>query len=1244
MLARKLGEQRRPLSSAQESIIAEWEAGRVAEQHATRGRRAVERPAEQQPEEELDWRQELAELGEGVEAWPAEIEEEAEPERTEEVPEPEEPEEPKTKPAARKRRTRKAKAPAEEEQEEAPAEMPLGEELRAKDVGAPGSLSRELNIALTITDAVSRGSRITVEDAEAIAEAIGEDTLNATLDSPPRRDAILKTLVRAGSIAKGELEVLLDADGNLNAVGREVVKQTVLGAVLPDVTAIRMAPRAVVAKLLRALPSLIALRADYHLLGRDLADAVEFLHSAKKIKGASSYRGDELTYALSRNPESIPEPWRTNTMGQTWARALRDVGQMRLAKTLADVTADFRDRSAGQQHPYEGPKDFKPALELVAEALAEHRPETWKADGPRFAAAARARQEYDVAPETSIGLIRRLIENKYLRVEQTEQKLRGGPGLVTASIRRHPGKTADRIARFEELELKPLLEHIAKHDLDRDALDLYAYAKHAPERNAKIAERRPVKFGDTEATPGSGMSDSEAKKIVRETEAGPKGDAYKKAHAMVRAMLERSLDETVADGLLSAEQRDLFRETYSNYVPLRTDDGRQLQYRKGRGFQISGAEHKRAKGRRSKADSPVIFALVQREAGIVRGEANLVGQAAGALFLRHKNPQQWVVKRLRKRGEAKDGTLTDAEKRGVLVDKDGDLISHPRELMPENVFAFKRRGDEYRIRFADPLIPRALRNLGADSVGGFTALVRALTRHVARMNTSWSPEFLATNFGRDLQEALVHMGGENGLDTMKQVMAKALPAMRAAYRVERDYKAPGKLEDHYREMRAMGGAIAYFGSRSFGDMEKQAERIVEDFKKGPRKGLRSMADWIERSNLAFENATRLAVYSTLREKGVPAPKAALYSRDVTVDFQRGGEWTSSIGSWFMFFNAGLQSSFRVMRSLKNFKRTRQIVGAIIATAALSDIINRAIGGDDDDGVLYYDKIPQHTKERNWIFMIPGSGGKHLKLPLPWGYNLFHNLGRGLVEAAFGVRDPLEVAGRTVAVAFDSYNPMGTAPTALQFFAPTIVDPLAQVAENVAWYGGPIMPERNIFEPETPDAYRHFSSASEPAQHIARALNYATGGNKVEPGFFDVSPATLDLWYDFFMGDAGRSMRRISNLVRTPWKDEPVEVNDVPIFRRVLGETDRRYTATTFYANLRELDRVSQWVKHYRDEKDREGLRAFTAQNRKAIAFAQQTDSIRRRVNRLREAGQTDRAEAFMRQINTRYRRVMEVDR
>src|SRR5699024_1705458 len=183
--------------------------------------------------------------------------------------------------------------------------------------------------------------------------------------------------------------------------------------------------------------------------------------------------------------------------------------------------------------------------------------------------------------------------------------------------------------------------------------------------------------------------------------------------------------------------------------------------------------------------------------------------------------------------------------------------------------------------------------------------------------------------------------------------------------------------------------------------------------------------------------------------------------------------------------------------------------------------NRILGGEDDDEQAYYDKIPDYVKNMNWVFMYPDGSGRYLKVPLPYGYNVLHVIGQQLgtgLAAALGRRQrwsPADGAFSIVAAALDAFNPLGGSPSLLQLIAPTITDPVVQIAENQDFAGRKIVPEGNPFD-RTPDpaSSRYWGSTSEPSKVIARDLNRLTGGSDLRPGAVDIAPGTLDHWFEF----------------------------------------------------------------------------------------------------------------------------------
>ena len=87
--------------------------------------------------------------------------------------------------------------------------------------------------------------------------------------------------------------------------------------------------------------------------------------------------------------------------------------------------------------------------------------------------------------------------------------------------------------------------------------------------------------------------------------------------------------------------------------------------------------------------------------------------------------------------------------------------------------------------------------------------------------------------------------------------------------------------------------------------------------------------------------------------------------------------------------------------MKRRTNGQKIASGLVVFNAMLTMIGRAMSDDDEDGTLYYDKIPDYIKERNLIFMFDGEN--YLKVPMPYGFNVFANLGSAAVEVSEGVK-------------------------------------------------------------------------------------------------------------------------------------------------------------------------------------------------------------------------------------------------
>src|SRR5690606_34402272 len=145
-------------------------------------------------------------------------------------------------------------------------------------------------------------------------------------------------------------------------------------------------------------------------------------------------------------------------------------------------------------------------------------------------------------------------------------------------------------------------------------------------------------------------------------------------------------------------------------------------------------------------------------------------------------------------------------------------------------------------------------------------------------------------------------------------------------------------------------------------------------------------------NGAVENGIRLSVYVNLRKAGATEKQAASIAKNLTVNFNRKGEWAGTMTALYLFYNASIQGTVRMLQAMKHPKVQLVVAGIVVAHAML-DVLNGLLAPEDDDKENRYDKIPDYTKNHNIIIVNPFAekGDKSivgLKVPVPYGYNVF----------------------------------------------------------------------------------------------------------------------------------------------------------------------------------------------------------------------------------------------------------------
>lgn len=888
----------------------------------------------------------------------------------------------------------------------------------------------------------------------------------------------------------------------------------------------------------------------------------------------------------------------SRAQGETPASAPRfsrqeAVAERSAAQTGADARISFARRAPTDGPP--GPFDrmaIEPSTSVVDHLLDSSRSLT---DRLRSGASREVISE-------SIDRWRTGFQDRYLPLLRAQEAVEKQLGTHLAEEQNpylaeelSTGRKGAKLEDLSETMVRPLFDAMAQRKVSLDELEAYLYARHAPERNARIAEINP-EFGEGE---GSGMTDDEAAEIMKAVKTSGKEQDLMALAGIVDNIRDLGVKERIDSGLLSQEQSDAWRQTYKHYVPLRgraelDPEMDTARPRHGSGINIRGDESRRAFGRKTPARDLVAYSIMQAEEAIVRAETNRVARAFYDLAKSAPNADFWSTDKITERptwDKAKGQVVYRAENRITADDKDYtislkiDGVEHRVTLNRDNPNAVR--------------LAAAMRNLNGEKLGGIVHLLGTVNRWLSSVNTTRNPEFVVTNAFRDLQTAAINLN-QYEIDGLIKNTIRDYPGALKGAMLGSFGKEGGEWTKWYNEFRQAGGRVYFNRVENVAEIRRRINRDVSRLSQGKsaKTVIGHVSDFIENVNLGVENAIRLSAYKNAREAGMSQAKAASLAKNLTVNFNRRGAWGPLMNTAYLFYNASVQGTAVMLGAMKN-PRVRRVIYGVIITGALLDLLNSMISGTDDDGERFYDKLSAYDKQHNLIVMNPlagtGAGSETLinvRLPLPYGYNVFYALGRDTMAALRG-RGVWNSFADIATTAIDSFNPVGGAGSILNLLSPTIFDPVVDLAQNRDYAGRPIMPDQPQYGPKKPEHTRYWNSVSPQAKAITDFLNSVTGGDDVVPGSIDVSPEVLDYMFGQVTGAAGAFYSRTAALI--PKLADPtsqVTWNDIPLARKVIGGNPSWYNKEMFYRRTDAIESTYAAVRNYAKAGDAAKARAY----------------------------------------------------
>lgn len=768
----------------------------------------------------------------------------------------------------------------------------------------------------------------------------------------------------------------------------------------------------------------------------------------------------------------------------------------------------------------------------------------------------------------------------------------------------------------------------------------------------------------------SGMSDAQAARILERYGNFPGLD---EAIAHVDRMNKFTLNTMLSNNLITQEAYDRMSK-YDFYVPLIgwQEMGEQMfpAYFKsgGRSMSTGGKPVVRtAKGRSGLPESPFLRSVKQMDDILAIAERNELMRNFGELV---KSVNKTEDKNTLFEFDTKN---PEAVRLQVLKDGTIGFVTKTTEFQGSGegaVTYIDNDGSVKRIVIHDKWLAAAMRGENRAPISAYVNTLRKYTGIMTQYMTARNPAFAIVNPIRDLPSAIINIGSsieeniQRGLlekteDIQKGVVKDVVSGklMKLIWDISKydtlgtkfdTSKYDAGLVSDLNDWRTYGGHTRMIDEMTVKDMAKSVRKELKE--KGPIKSVANkLIDYMDVLSDTTENTTRFAVYRNFmkafrenlnkraKEEGwsdaryaeeldIAKQKSVNIALECTVNFTRKGAWANAYNPLWAFSSASLQSFARICRNLwrptstpqQNFKRVSKFLATGMAFPLMWGTVARAIMGDDDDGINRYDKIPDYVKYGNLIIPMPFSDGGYIKIPLPYGYNVFTAAGTIFDDVIHGNTSATKGSMSLLKIAMNGVSPIDPSEQGILAFVPTLFKPVVEVAANVNFAGAPIMPSG----PGTDSLADHMKSwASTPQAYkdAAALINFISGGwiTKDGIGMVDISPETIEHITMSYSGGIGRILQQMITLATSPAFGHEVGVKDVPVLNRLYG--------TTTYQNNNALynrynDQVNVAKALMREaEGNPERTRELRDNFRNALSLKKKAQSATTELNKIKQA-------------------------
>ena len=755
--------------------------------------------------------------------------------------------------------------------------------------------------------------------------------------------------------------------------------------------------------------------------------------------------------------------------------------------------------------------------------------------------------------------LREKIEDDWIRVKKLTQK--EGVKLTEANNpyeaeTRYWGRvgtrmedTLDQISDIDK-EIAKVEKKYKSPEINKD-IDRYLIAKHAPERNVVHGEE------------SAGITSEQASKNIKEIEGKSYGKEVKQIAKDIKKLNEKTLDVLLEGEVISQGDYDKLRKLYPNHIPLNrvmSESEDFVQILTSRGFNVQGTGIKRAFGSKKEVADILGNVTANLRSAIARSEKNIVDNHT----LNFARDNDYF-----------DGLFEEIKPKTIGKTFEGGFIQE--HINDPSVLPVREKGKQVYLKINDPQIAVAFRGVNRIKVDDLTRMVAAFTRFYAGLMTRFNPEFAVPNKVRDLQETMVYMASKKdiGFSGAAKTAIKDPVSIKAVV----DYMGGKDTEGArlYQQMKEDGGTTGGLGLSTKKQTEIDIDKIRRINRNKPRKvaeiALRVVDNW----NAIFEDSTRLSVYRQSLSQGLSRKKSAVYAKEASINFNKMGALSPMTNGIWMFSNASVQGSAKMLRAMRDPK----VAGMVLAT----------IGGSIYAINEYNDKIDPEwrSKVSEWdrlngiTIMLPSNKGvRYITIPVSWGLKPIKVGMDYFIDYTQGHEKDIKTAmSKVLAAIWEGYNPVGGTDI-VSAVTPTILDLRIDISRNRSWTGGKIRPNWNQ---SAPDSIKYFDSLKDKLM----GKKFIGWTRKLGEKGIEISPADMNYAFQQLVGGTGRFTQKVFETISGVKKGK-IEAKEIPFISR-------------FYRDIPE-DRIRGESKEFESLKD-----ALKKQDKERFYFNQEAELV-----------------------------------